>query len=108
MFQQALDHALSQVSAQGVQRVERIGVQIGAESGVDPEVITFAFNVLTQDTIANGALLEIEHVPVLCYCAQCQMTFEPRDALHECPNCSCAYAEVRQGHEFGITAVDVV
>ncbi len=60
MVKDALDHAMSV----GAHHVQRMTVRVGAESGVVPDVIMMAFEVATRDTIAEGAELQIEHVPV--------------------------------------------
>jgi hydrogenase nickel incorporation protein HypA/HybF len=106
MFQEALDQAFAQATAHGAQRIGHIVVRIGAESGVEPNVIAFAFDVLTRDTIAAGATLEIEPVGVVCACPQCRISFAPVDALHLCPQCQ-QVANIVQGREFGIATIDM-
>lgn len=107
MFQEALDRALACVPHPSTQHVTRVTVQIGAESGVDPDVIAFAFDVLTRDTIAAGAALRIEQVAAICCCPACGTTFVPEDSLHACTKCQYIGAELRQGREFAITALDI-
>jgi hydrogenase nickel incorporation protein HypA/HybF len=107
LMQQALDIALARATAAGAQRVHTITMRIGAESGVVPEVIVFAFDVATRGTIAEGAQLAIEDVALACFCAACGLEFVPQDALHECPDCHRLGAEVRRGHEFEIRSLDV-
>lgn len=107
MIQGAISSALRSASEHGARRVERIVMQVGVESGVDPEVIRFVFPVATRDTIAEAALLEIEFVPARCRCPQCQVEFAPTDELHVCPQCGCSRAETIAGHEFTLAAIEI-
>jgi hydrogenase nickel incorporation protein HypA/HybF len=100
--------ALERAALAGAERVQRMMVRIGAESGVVPEVITFAFDIATRGTIAEGAQLEIEEVRLACFCAACCLEFEPQDALHECPQCHQTGAEVRRGREFELAQLEIV
>jgi hydrogenase nickel incorporation protein HypA/HybF len=107
MLQQALQQVLQQAGTRGAQRVERVTVRIGADSGVVPEVVALAFEVSARGTIAEGARLEIEHVPLVCYCGSCALEFEPADVLAECPRCGRISAQVRQGREFELAALEI-
>jgi hydrogenase nickel incorporation protein HypA/HybF len=106
-LQHMVEAALDRAALAGATRVERVTVRIGSESGVVPEVITFAFDVATRGTIAEGAELQIEHVRPACLCAGCGLEFEPEDELHECPQCHRIGAEVRRGREFELASLDV-
>jgi hydrogenase nickel incorporation protein HypA/HybF len=109
LMQDALDIALRQAAGQNAQRVERVSFRIGAVSGVVPEVIEMAFTVATRGTLAEGAELTIEHVPLVCFCRGCGQEFAPdADALaRDCPRCGQPAAEVRRGHEFELVSLDI-
>jgi hydrogenase nickel incorporation protein HypA/HybF len=109
LMRQALDMALERATTQGVRRIEQLTFRIGAGSGVVPEVIELAFDVAVRGTIAEGARLAIEHVPLVCYCARCAEEFQPEegDLLLTCPRCRARAAEVRRGREFELASLDV-
>ena len=109
LMQRALDIALEQAVEHGAQHIHRITFRVGAESGVMPEVIEMAFAIATQGTLAAGAQLAIEHVPLICFCHICDQEFQPADGdlLHPCPHCSQLGAEVRRGREFEIISIEL-
>ena len=109
LMQRALDIALEQAVQHGAQRIHKITFQVGAESGVAPEVIEMAFAIAIQGTAAAGAQLAIEHVPLICFCQACDREFQPAggDLLHTCPLCHAVGAEVRRGREFAITSIEL-
>jgi hydrogenase nickel incorporation protein HypA/HybF len=44
----------------GIGKIERINLKIGQFSGVLPDALIFAFEMLTKDTVAQDAVVEIE------------------------------------------------
>ena len=107
LMQHALDIALERAVTAGARHVHRVTMRVGVESGVVSDVLAFAFEVATRGTIAEGARLEIEDVPLICFCSLCDREFQPADALHECPGCGRPGALVRRGREFELASLDV-
>jgi hydrogenase nickel incorporation protein HypA/HybF len=107
MMQQILETAIERAKQEGAQHIDRVHMRVGAEAGVVSESLNFAFEVVKKDTIAEDAQLEVEDIPVLCYCVNCGIEFHPADSLRECPNCHQSYCEVRQGKEFELAFLDV-
>jgi hydrogenase nickel incorporation protein HypA/HybF len=107
LMQRMVEVALDRAAGAGARHVQRMTVRVGAESGVVPEVIALAFDVATRGTIAEGAELQIEDVPLVCFCVACDMEFAPEDALHECPGCHRLGAQVRRGREFELASLEI-
>jgi hydrogenase nickel incorporation protein HypA/HybF len=107
LMQRMVEVALDRAASAGARHVQRVTVRVGAESGVVPDVIILAFEVATRGTIAEGAQLQIEDVPIACFCAICDLDFAPADALHECPICHRLGAEVRCGNEFELASLEI-
>lgn len=91
----------------GATRIHRLSMRIGDLSGVVREALEFAFDVIAKDTMAEGATLEIERVPVRCYCSTCAREFDATDCFCECPGCKQPSAEIRAGREMELTSVEV-
>ncbi len=105
--QSALDMALERAAAEGAGRIHRMTLRVGPLSGVVPEALEFAFEVVTQGTIAEGATLEVVRVPVVCFCRSCAREFPAADLLCECPACHRPGGDVRQGRELELAALEV-
>ena len=91
-------------------------IQDGRRVVVDGRLITslaagsameFAFEIVAKGTMAEGALLEIEKVPVVCYCSACAEEFEPADLVCECTRCARPSVEIRRGRELQLTSLEV-
>jgi hydrogenase nickel incorporation protein HypA/HybF len=99
--------ATKQAREAGAQRIHRIMMRVGAMSGAVPETLEFAFEIVAKGTIAEGATLEIERVPVRCFCPTCREEFEPTDFVCECTRCGRPTTEIRAGRELQLTSLEV-
>lgn len=107
VMQSAMEIALEHANAQNARQIHRVKMRVGALSGVVPDSLEFAFDIVTQQTIAEGAKLEIEFVPALCRCTACGSEFEPKDFFYECPNCKSLAVELKQGKELELSYLEV-
>jgi hydrogenase nickel incorporation protein HypA/HybF len=59
---------------ESARRVKLVVLEIGRLSSVEPEAICFCFEAVTHGSIAQGAALEIVHVPGAGWCMPCAET----------------------------------
>jgi hydrogenase nickel incorporation protein HypA/HybF len=104
---EALRMAVDAAKSAGATRVLKLRLRIGSLSGVVPEAMRFAFDVVCRGTMAQGATLEIEAVPAACWCATCRAEFECADFFNECPRCHDVGGELRRGRELEIADVEI-
>ncbi len=96
---------LQQVSNAHVQRVY---LRIGALAGIDPDALSFGFEVAANQSAIAGAMLEIEHVPIVVYCPTCaQCVALPSIQEFRCPRCQTLTGDVRQGRELEIVSIQL-
>ncbi|MCW5552853.1 MAG: hydrogenase maturation nickel metallochaperone HypA [Verrucomicrobiae bacterium] len=107
IMDEAVRMAVDTAKSSGASRVLGLRLRIGTLSGVVPEAMRFAFDVVCRGTMAEGASLEIESVPASCWCAQCRKEFECADLLNECPRCLNVSGELRRGRELEIASVEL-
>ena len=83
-------------------RVTRIHLRIGRFSGVQPEALRFAWEVMREGTISAGAELEIEEVPIQLRCRNCEgeYTADPDDL--SCPLCESFEYDMLTGREMDL------
>lgn len=109
-MEQAITTALSHMQARGADRIHRLVLHVGVLSGVVPEALTFAFDVVSTGTAAQGAELTLETIPVLCYCSHCHSEFSPKEAsqwVYECPQCHSISSDIRQGKELELASLEI-
>lgn len=107
IMEEAVRMAVDAAKSSGANRVLALRLRVGALSGVVPEAMRFAFDVVCRDTIAAGASLEIESVPAASWCATCRAEFECADFFNECPRCHNVSGELRRGRELEIASVEM-
>jgi hydrogenase nickel incorporation protein HypA/HybF len=89
-----------------VTQVHRLRLKVGVMSGVVPDALRFAFDAVTPGTILAGATLEIEELPVVCRCRDCETVFQPEAPVYVCPQCESLHAELLQGEELTLESME--
>jgi hydrogenase nickel incorporation protein HypA/HybF len=89
-------------------RVTKVFLKIGKLSGVVKDALLFSFETAAEDTRLAGAALEIEEVPVVIRCAECESeTRLETPPIFRCAACGANAADILQGKELEITAVEI-
>ena len=102
-----LDLIEDQAAKEGFRLVTRVTLEIGTLAGVEAEAMRFAFDVATQDSVAQGAELVIEETQGLARCTVCG-SLAPVAAFYDpCPACGRAPQEIVRGRELRIVSLDV-
>jgi hydrogenase nickel incorporation protein HypA/HybF len=88
-------------------RVRRVNLKIGKLSAVVPESLRFCFGVAADKSVAAGAELAIEEVPVDARCGDCGRQWTIETAVFICPACNSAKVEMLSGRELDIVSIEV-
>ncbi|MEM7770967.1 MAG: hydrogenase maturation nickel metallochaperone HypA [Cyanobacteria bacterium P01_E01_bin.6] len=107
LMQSALSMALELAKSKGATHIHRMTLSIGELSGVVPDALAFAFDVVSAGTLAEGAELTLETVPTLCYCPHCWQEFHPTGWVYECPRCHHITHDIRQGQALELASLEV-
>ncbi len=107
LMENALAIALDYAERDQASRIHKICLRVGSLSGVESDALRFAFDIVTRNTIAEAAQLEIADCPTRCYCVACQTEFEPVDMGYECPNCHSWSTSILQGKELELASLEV-
>jgi len=87
-------------------RVASVRLQLGDLSGVVAEALRFCFDLCTEGTALEGAVLEIDEVPGLARCRGCGSELSIESLLDLC-SCGTADLELLAGQELRIKEVEV-
>ena len=68
-------------------KVKLIKLSFGALSCIEPKALEFAFEVLSKDTLAQGALIEYDIIPIIVTCLDCGVDSEVEEFPSPCPSC---------------------
>jgi hydrogenase nickel incorporation protein HypA/HybF len=89
----------------GGRRLEQVDVRIGHFRQVVPDALTFAWELLTEDTELADCRLFIEHVPAVIRCGACGRSSTLEIPILLCGACGGSDVTLVSGEEFAITAV---
>ena len=70
-----------------LQSISKIIIEKGELSGVLDDSFIYALNILSKDTIAQNALIEIEYAPAMALCKSCSSEFMFTHFNKICPIC---------------------
>lgn len=92
----------------GVKKVKAVNLRLGKLSGVVKDALLFSFDIATQETLLEGATLNIEELNVIAHCPTCKENVElPRVQIFRCPVCNTPTPELIQGKELELTSLEI-
>jgi hydrogenase nickel incorporation protein HypA/HybF len=91
----------------GEARVTRVVLEIGQHALILPDSIRFCFDLCSEGTVAQGALLEIREVPARALCRDCgqEVALDAPFGL-----CACGGADLQwlSGDEIKVREMEIV
>ncbi len=91
----------------GKQKVTRVKLEIGMLSAIVPDAIRFCFDVCAQDTLLEGATLEIEEIAGRGKCQHCSEEMQLSLLAGICP-CGSRDIVCLAGQELNIIEMEVM
>lgn len=107
LMRNILDSAVERATQEGAHHIYLVEMRLGEAADVAKESLEQAFEVVKKGTIAEMAQLQINYVPTVCYCSNCNLEFKPISLLYQCPECQQPYCEIRQGKELELATLAV-
>ncbi len=105
--QSILDIAKKAAREHDAKKVQSVRIMLGEYSGVVPQCIQYYFDVISKDTVAEGAVLDIRRLPVVIHCNTCGKENEIERLHVSCPLCGSTDLKLIQGREFYIESMEV-
>jgi hydrogenase nickel incorporation protein HypA/HybF len=91
----------------GDARVQRVYVRVGHLRQVVPSALEFAFELCAHGTPVEGAVLELEQVPVGVRCRGCGAHSAQEGFPLACGSCGGLDVEVVQGEELQVESLEL-
>lgn len=94
--------------AAGGREVRRVHLQVGQLRQVVPQTLEYCWDLVIDETALAGAVLDIDHVPVVLDCRSCGSRTTVEHALVlTCATCASGDISLHTGEEFMVTSVDL-
>ena len=91
----------------GQAKVIKIELRLGKLSGIMPDSLRFAFEVMSIGGITEGASLLIEEVPLRIKCNRCRKVSTLDAPFLICPYCKETDVEMIGGRELEIRGIEI-
>lgn len=88
-------------------RVVHVQVKVGYLRQVVPSSLEFSWQLISNDTVAEGAVLGIEQIGIVAQCRDCDAESPQAGFPLRCAECGGLDLEVVQGTEFLIDWIEV-
>ena len=91
-----------------VNRVNKVTLQVGEVSTVIPDYLVHCWNwKCTKSGILKDCKLEVEMIPAVTYCEDCEKTYGTVEHGKICPYCGSEHTYLVQGNEHAIKEIEV-
>lgn len=97
----------TEAARQGFKRVKSVWLEIGELSSVEIDAMLFSFEVVTRNSLADGATLSIINVPGAAWCMQCAKSVTVNKRFEACPDCGSYQLQITGGDEMKIKELEV-
>ncbi len=97
-----------EMKSNGVKRLKKVHIKVGELTAIEPEALRFCFEESIRSTPMEGALLEIDDVPLTGRCKACGTEFRIEAFTNICPDCGGNEIERIAGTELDIISIEAV
>ena len=88
-------------------KVDAVHLRVGVLSGIVKDALLFSYDIVVENTILAGSRLEIEELPIIVYCPECdRQSTLPNMQRFRCEQCDQLTADIVQGKELEITSLE--
>jgi hydrogenase nickel incorporation protein HypA/HybF len=105
--QNILDISLKHAKRENARKIVKIHIIIGQLSSFIDESIQFYWDIISKDTIAEGAELDFTRIPAEFNCKLCNSCFPFSDDDFSCPRCDSNQLEIVKGKEFYLDSIEI-
>ena len=104
--QSLLTIILDESAKHSITQVRQVNLQVGAMAAIVPESLSFCFELLARETLAEGATLAIEEIPVVARCRDCDLNYQVENQVFLCPRCGMPSLELISGRELSVVSIE--
>jgi hydrogenase nickel incorporation protein HypA/HybF len=87
--------------------VQRVHLDVGHLRQVVPDTLRYSWDIIVTDTPLAGSVLEINHIPAVLHCRDCNAHTTIDVPVFRC-TCGSISVDVIAGNELLVTTLDLV
>jgi hydrogenase nickel incorporation protein HypA/HybF len=105
--QSVLEIALRHARQGNARHITDLYLVIGELASIVDDSVQFYWDMISQDTIAEGARLHFKRLPAEMQCMICAERFHPGRENFACPVCGSNGAKIVAGEEFYMESIGI-
>ncbi len=102
LSQSIVDMIVESARREGIQKVTRVDIEVGAAAAVEADALRFCFDVVSRETALAGAELVIDTIAMRARCRTCAHEFAPQSQVDPCPACGAYAPDLLEGRELRV------
>jgi hydrogenase nickel incorporation protein HypA/HybF len=103
-----IDAVRNELSRRPGARAVAVGLRIGELSGVEPDSLRFGFDALVGGSDLDPLRLDVEYLPRVQHCLDCDARFSADRYTLACPHCDSLRGECISGDELDIAYIELL
>jgi len=88
-------------------KVTKVVIEVGKLRGVLPDILSWGFEVAATDTLAAGARLEVEEIPIRIQCRSCGAESQLDEPAFICRSCHSFDVAQLSGGELILKSLEI-
>lgn len=102
-----LEIATKHAQQSGADKVTAINLVIGQLSSIVDDSVQFYWDIITENTICSGSILNFKRIPATFHCLDCNHEYQLNDILSPCPKCGSLHSKIVAGEEFYLDSIEI-
>ncbi|MEA3479244.1 MAG: hydrogenase maturation nickel metallochaperone HypA [Bacteroidota bacterium] len=103
--QNIVEIVVAEAEKANAEKVTVVKLDVGELSGIEKEALLFAWDMVTKQTIAEGASLIIQDIGGIAKCFSCHHQFQTSDYFMVCEKCGDFKTDIIQGKELQVKSI---
>lgn len=87
--------------------IKDLYIVIGQLASIIDDSVQFYWDIISKNTIAEGATLHFKRIPTEFKCRDCNHLFSPSNNDFSCKLCGSTKIEIVRGREFFLEAIEI-
>ncbi len=107
--EQIVDIAIKHGEKNNASKITDLYLVIGELSTVIDDSVQFYWDMITENTICEGAKLHFKRIPAIFRCGDCKKEYNlVQGELRPCPRCESSQMDIIQGKEFHLDSINIL
>jgi len=105
--QSILEIAVRHAEAAHARQITDLYIVVGELSSMIDDSVQFYWDIVSQNTVAEGAKLHFHRIPAEMRCSNCSHRYALKPDQFACPTCGSTESVLVAGQEFYLASIEV-